>query len=310
MSKPTIGLVLGGGGARGWSHIGVIECLEASGIKPDIIAGCSMGALVGAAYAGGRMDALKTWALTSAWPATYFTMVDVSFSGGGLVGGARVREMLSGLGLGGDIGDLALPFGAVATDFETGREEWLQSGPVLTAVRASISIPGVFSPAKVGDRFLVDGGVVNPVPTSLCRAMGADVMIAVNLTSTMNAMRHLDRPTPESVDAWRREVEGSLSALPGGLRSGLARTAVDMFGPKPAQPGYFEVLINSFNIMQDRITRSRLAGEPAHVTLAPQLGSFTSLDYDKAGPIIEIGRQSAEAAMPAIRNLLESSSRP
>jgi len=194
-----VGLALGSGAARGWSHIGLLEVLDEAGIKADVIGGTSMGALVGAAYASGRLAALKEWALAADWR-TVTAMVDINLTAGGLVEGARIVRWLEALELVADIEETAIPFGAVATDLTTGREVWLRSGATATALRASIGMPGIFSPVLVGDQWLVDGGLVNPIPVSLCRAMGADIIIAVNLNEDVLSRPLVEEPLP-SVDA-------------------------------------------------------------------------------------------------------------
>ena len=180
MASPRIGLALGSGAARGWSHIGIIEALAEAGIEPDIVCGCSMGALVGAAHVAGELPALKDFAQSLTWP-QIARMLDVRLSGGGLIAGQEIVAFLRKLKISAPITTYSKPFAAVATDLESGREIWLREGPIDAAVRASISIPGIPSPARHADRWLVDGGLVNPVPVSVCRALGADVVIAVNL---------------------------------------------------------------------------------------------------------------------------------
>src|SRR5574339_324057 len=195
--QPRIGLALGAGGARGWSHIGVIEVLTEAGIRPDIVCGTSMGALVGAAYAAGEHDRLKDWALSLGWREV-FGLMDFTWRGG-LIRGKKLFEfMRSRFGLR-DISALPMPYGAVATELASGREVWLREGHVLDAVRASIAIPGVFAPVLRDGELLVDGGLVNPVPVSMCRALGADVVIAVDLGRSKLAYyreRARDRPEP------------------------------------------------------------------------------------------------------------------
>src|SRR5262249_23080471 len=173
MGSPRIGLALGSRAARGWSHIGVIEALAKAGIAPDIVCGCSIGALVGAAYVAGALHALKDFAQFLTWR-EIARMLDVRLSGGGLIGGHDIVEFLRELKISAPIANYSKPFGAVATDLETGREIWLREGSIEEAARASISIPGILSPARHGHRWLVDGGLVNPVPVSVCRALGAD----------------------------------------------------------------------------------------------------------------------------------------
>ena len=203
MTRPRIGLALGSGAARGWSHIGVIEALAEAGIEPDIVCGCSIGAVVGAAYVAGELPALKDFAQSLTWR-EIARMLDVRLSGGGLIGGQEIVAFLRRLKISAPIASYSKPFAAVATDLETGREIWLREGPIDEAVRASISLPGILSPARHADRWLVDGGLVNPVPVSVCRALGADVVIAVNLNGDLVGRHGMDNHERNAGSATRR----------------------------------------------------------------------------------------------------------
>jgi NTE family protein len=174
MARPRIGLALGSGSARGWSHIGIIDSLIEAGIEPHIVCGTSIGSLVGAAYVAGRLGELRKWAVMATWREVV-GLIDVRLSGGGLIDG----KLIVGLGISQPIESYSKPYAAIATDLVSGREIWLQSGPIDEAVRASIALLGIFSPAQIGDKWLVDGGLSNPVPVSACRALGAEVIIAV-----------------------------------------------------------------------------------------------------------------------------------
>lgn len=304
MSKLKIGLVLGSGAARGWAHIGVLDGLIAAGLAPDMVAGTSMGALVGGAFASGRFDALRDWAMAADRRAVA-SLVDVSLLSGGLVDGVRIVEWLSGLSLSGKIEDLETPFAAVATDLETGREIWLRDGPLDQAIRASISLPGIFSPVHLGGRWLVDGGLVNPVPVSLCRAMGADFVIAVNLNEDLLGRRLLP-----DVAVAKPETNGNgngnwiemIRTMPTALAGQISQ--FKLFGSGTA-PGYFDVLGNSLNIMQDQITRSRLAGEPPHVMVLPSVMDIGVMDFHRASEGIDAGRIALDHALPLIREKLD-----
>lgn len=312
MAKPSIALALGSGAARGWAHIGVIDALVDAGIKPDMICGTSMGALVGAVYAGGRLDALRDWALGADWRAIA-GLVDVSVLTGGLVDGVHIVKWLGGLGLPETIEDLALPFAAVATDISTGREIWLQAGPLATAVRASIGMPGVFSPTKVDGRWLSDGGLVNPVPVSLGRAMGADFIIAVNLNEDLLGRRLVSEPElpPEGAAASPTKPPNGfleqIAAIPAALRAQLS--SLNVFGGGSTTPSYFDVLTNAIDIMQDHITRSRLAGEPPHVMVAPRVTEIGLMDFHRGAEAIAQGRAAVEQMLPVIESKLSGRSR-
>lgn len=299
MHKPKIGLALGGGAARGWSHIGVIDALTEAGINPDIVCGTSMGALVGGVYASGRLAALRDWAL-AADRRIVTSLVDVAFMAGGLIDGVRIVEWLGKLEIAKAIEDLDMPYGAVATDISTGREMWLRSGALGRAIRASIAMPGIFSPIQIDDVWMVDGGLVNPVPVSLCRAMGADFVIAVNVNEDLLGRRLVPEPPaaqPEANAPRPANVMELLKAAPAAWAAPLA--SFRLFG-NPATPGYFDVLANSLNIMQDHITRSRLAGEPPHALILPRVVNIGLLDFHRAAEAIAEGRAAAERALPAI----------
>ncbi|MBT0963657.1 patatin-like phospholipase RssA [Denitromonas iodatirespirans] len=292
---PKIGLALGSGAARGWAHIGVIRALRREGISPDVISGASIGAFVGASAATGGFEALAGWVEKLTWQ-TVVSYLDVSLRGG-LIKGDRLIDYFERevTGLGFD--ELKLPFGCVATELQTGREVWLREGSVAQAVRASIATPGLFTPVVQGGRVLVDGALVNPVPVSLCRAMGADIVIAVDLGSDIvgRARRRMTRSVKPVVD-------------PAAERS-WAERLLDRFGLNDAQKGddefsMLDVLNTSINIMQVRIARSRLAGEPADVLIAPRVGQVGPMDYHRAKEAIAEGEAAVTRMMPAIRYAL------
>ena len=233
MTRPRIGLALGSGSARGWAHIGVIDSLIEAGIEPDVVCGTSIGALVGAAYVAGKLGRLRQWAETATWRAI-LRLTDVRLTGGGLMNGRQVVAFLQQIGIDQPIESYGRPYAAVATDLATGREIWLQSGPIHEAVRASIALPGILSPARIDGRWLVDGGLSNPIPVSVCRALGADVIIAVNLNGDLLARRfavELDPSTQPSRRAcrtpscarWRAGCPGARPA--GGEGRGRHRAA-------------------------------------------------------------------------------------
>jgi len=304
--RPRIGLALGSGAARGWSHIGIIEALADAGIAPDIVCGCSIGALVGAAYVAGRLQALKEFA-QSLTMREIARMLDVRLSGGGLIAGREIVAFLRKLNISGPISKYAKPYAAVATDLQTGREVWLREGPIEEAVRASISIPGILSPARHADRWLVDGGLVNPVPVSVCRALGADVVIAVNLNSDLIARHGVDYDERE-IDSGRGVPAEFLTRLVDQMPTAWRETA-SVILPKLAPtgataPGYFEVLMTALDIMQDQITRARLAGEPPHVMLVPRLRHIRLMEFNRAAESIAEGRTVVEHGLDLLRRYL------
>lgn len=325
--KAKVGIALGSGSARGWAHIGVLQALLEMGVKPDIVAGTSAGALVGACYAAGKLDLFEEWALALDWK-DMVGLLDVRFTGGLLEGRKLFRffeQHMDGL----RIGDLQLPFGAVCTDLENGRELWLRNGLVIEAVRASISLPGVFRPYRTANnRFLVDGGLVNPVPISLARAMGADIVIAVNLNSEIvgkhlrsngrtRPLREprdepaLPRPSDEAMAAtdksgMPKDVVQEERAQPEWLKRMMQWFSADDNDAPPQDnlPGLMEVVATAINIMQDRVTRSRMAGDPPDLVLSPRLSHIAIMEYYRAREAIDEGRQAVYLAKPQIEALL------
>ena len=291
--SPRVGLALGSGSARGWSHIGVIRVLECAGVSPDIVCGTSIGALVGAAYAAGEVDRLEAWVRTLTRQAVV-GFLDVRF-GGGLIAGAKLFDYIRARFTDPGITRLGKIYGAVATELATGREVWLRDGPVLEAVRASIAIPGLFTPAQQGGRLLVDGGLVNPVPVSLCRALGADKVIAVALNG--DELERCPREAPRSDEASTR-----VAALVSRLRTERRPKARK---PEVPSPSMLDVLTTSLDIMQVSISRSRLAGEPPDVVIRPRLSDFALMDFHRAEEAIAEGQRAAEQALPEITDLLE-----
>lgn len=298
-----LGLALGSGSARGWSHIGVIRALERAGYAPDVICGTSIGALVGAVHAAGRLDWLEAWTRQLDWNGVV-SLLDFRM-GGGLIEGARLtrffRRQFQDLG----IEQLQRPFGCVATELGSGREVWLREGPVIEAVRASVALPGLFAPASVGGRLLVDGGLVNPVPVSLCRALGADVVVAVDLNWDLIGRRAHSGGGSQTESAVAADDMPSLltspkAALLARLRP-VARPRDDRSGQAPSM---MDVLATSLNIMQVRITQSRLAGEPADVIIRPRLAEVAAMDFHRAAHAIAQGEAAAAHALAQIADVL------
>jgi NTE family protein len=304
MAAPRIGLALGSGAARGWSHIGIIDALGEVGIEADIVCGTSIGSLVGAAYVAGRLAELRRWAENVTWR-EIVALMDIRLSGGGVIDGSRVVAWLRGLGVDEPIESYAKRYAAIATDLATGREVWFERGPILDAVRASIALPGLLSPAQIDERWLVDGGLSNPVPVSVCRALGADVIIAVNLNGDLLGRPFAgespaDATSPAHIS--NEFVAYVLEQMPPGLRDQGTQIVQRLLSRQPVAPGYFQVLTNSINIMQDYITRARLAGEPPHVMLAPRLSDIGLMEFNRAAEAITEGRCCVEQAMPILRH--------
>ena len=293
-SAPRLGLALGGGSARGWAHIGVIRALEEAGLAPRVVAGCSIGAVVGACYAAGRLDRLEAFA-RSLTRGRVVRLVDPRLPGSGLIAGNRLRRRLLT-----DLGDsrietLRIPFGCVATEFGTGAETAFTEGPLVEAVRASYAIPGLFPPVDIAGRFFMDGTLVNPVPVALARALGADVVVCVNLNGDTGGpvVREVTAPAPR---------RGILHAMRGRL-PGLSRAA-----PEAPLPGIASVVLDAFNITQDRISRARLERDPPDVAIGPDVAAFGLFDFHRAEHGIALGHHAARAALPRIRAALEGAS--
>lgn len=280
---PRVGLALGGGSARGWAHIGVIRALEEAGISPTVVAGCSIGAVVGASYAAGGLDRLETFA-RALTKRRVVGLLDPRLPGSGLIAGNRLRQRLAA-----DLGerriqDLPVRFGCVATEFGSGREIHLARGPLVEAVRASYAIPGLFPPVASDGRLLMDGTLVNPVPVALARALGADLVICVNLNGDTGGPVAREVVTPP--------------------RRGLLRLVRGRSAPEPAAPGIARVVLDAFNITQDRISRARLERDPPDVAIGPNVAGFGLFDFHRAAEGIALGHRAARAALPAIRAAL------
>lgn len=294
--QPLIGLALGAGAARGWSHIGVLRELAEHGIQPDIVAGTSIGAVVGGCYAAGRLDQIEVFA-RSLTRRRVFTLMDLSFSGASLITGERLKSALEQELAGLNIEDVPTPFAAVATEVGTGHEVWLQRGSLAQAIRASYALPGIFEPVRVGDRWLFDGALVNPVPVTVCRALGAEFVIAVNVTADTMYRARVIRDDPV---AQRKAAE----AGPFGEKPDVS--FVDRILPRyfdrqaGEAPNVATAMIDAFNIIQDRILRSRLAGDPPDATITARMEDIGMFDFHKADQLINVGRLAAKRALPNI----------
>jgi NTE family protein len=287
--KPRIGLALGAGSARGWAHIGAIRALEERGVKPDIICGTSIGALVGAFHASGQLDKLEQWVGGLAWT-TVVRLMDLTWRGG-LIRGTRLFDLFRRTFEDRDISQLPVTYGAVATELASGRELWLRDGKLLDAVRASSAMPGLFTPVIRDDMVVVDGGLVNPVPVSVCRALGADLVIAVDLSwGKLGAYRDRGRGERER-DVAPREVPGWVGKLTSGwMKKQSAEKAV----AQATLPSIFDVFTTALDIVEMKVARSRLAGDPADVLITPLLPDFATMDFHRAREAIPEGRAAVE----------------
>ncbi len=295
---PRIGIALGSGSARGWAHIGVLRALAREGIEPQIISGCSVGAFVGAVAAAGDLDKLGTWVETLGWQRVV-GLLDMGLRGG-LIKGDKLIAFFERNFVDRDFTALARSFACVATDLQSGHEIWLREGSVSAAVRASIALPGLMAPIWQDGRLLVDGGLVNPVPVSLARAMGADIVIAVDLNSDVvgAAWRNRTPAEPTPASSWSKK-----------LLARFGRNGHDDVETQPEEttslPSMLTVMHSSISIMSVRIARSRLAGEPADVLISPRLAQLGLMDYHRGAEAIAEGEAAVELALPAIRHALE-----
>jgi NTE family protein len=301
--RPVIGLALGGGAARGFAHIGTLKTLIAHGIVPNVVVGTSIGAVVGGAYAAGHLDTLEEWA-RSLQPRNILGYLDIRLNGSGLIGGDKLASQLEAAIGPTLIEDLSVKFATVATEVRTGHEIWLTHGRMVDAMRASYALPGIFSPVLVGDRWLVDGALVNPVPVSAARALGAEIVIAANLSSdvfTHSTTIYSHGPSaevPEAVIAPEPAKRGL------GRLFSAERTVKREFFGSGGRPGISSVMVDAFNIMQDRITRARLAGDPPDLLITPRVGQIGWFDFHRADDLIAHGARAAERAIDSIQEAI------
>ena len=339
--KPIVGLALGSGSARGWAHFGVLHALREAGVSPDIICGTSIGSLVGATYAAGEMDEFESWVL-GLGKRKVFGFMDFNL-GGGLLKGEKIIDFWRENFVQETMEELGAPFGCVATDLQTGAEVWLRKGSIAEAVRASIALPGLFTPVMREGRLLVDGGLVNPVPVSLARAMGADIVIGVDLNADImrKHMKPVDMNQTElkihtrEVKVTELHLEGEESPMPLGqipdalaadaspvgwtgkwkrsmtsvktlsssvIRKGRKEASEDDDDDTPQVPSLVNVVLASVNIMQMRITRSRMAGDPAEILIAPRLSHIGLMDFHRGRESIDEGYAATQLALPALKD--------
>lgn len=302
MRKIKIGLALGSGAARGWSHIGVIKALQKMGIEVDIVAGCSIGSLVGAAYASNRLPELEKWVCSfSYWDV--LRLMDLSWRRGGLLRGERVFNQFRQIMPVEKIEHCERRFATVATNLSTGRELWFTEGDLHMAVRASCSIPGLMAPVLHNGYWLVDGAVVNPVPVSLTRALGADIVIAVDLQHDAHLMQqdllsaHIqpDDEINASADAlsWRERLRTRLG------RAAARRSVV--------APTAMEIMTTSIQVLENRLKRNRMAGDPPDILIQPFCPQISTLDFHRASSAIAAGQQAVEKKTDELLPLVQSS---
>ena len=354
MPRPKIGIALGAGVARGWTHIGVLRALSRAGIEADIISGTSIGALVGGCHAAGKLDPLEDFA-RSLTRRRMLSLLDFRFRSSGLIGDAKLAELMRAQLADTRIEDLGKRFVGVATELTTGHELWLHHGNLIQAIRASYALPGVFSPIAVDGRWLIDGALVNPVPVSVARALGARVVIAVNLNNDPfdpaarrraheasfpgylrssapvmpedDLFREIEEQMQEEAEAEAEEeaeAEAETEMLTGAASPAVTERIKQRFkglrwrprspeqelmrrviGGQKREPGIASVMLASLNIVQDRLARMRMAGDPPDFMIAPKVGHLSLLDFDRADELIRLGEEAAEEAIPQIHEIIE-----
>lgn len=287
LPKPKLALALGGGAARGWAHIGVLKALDEEGIEVGMIAGTSIGALVGGCYIAGKLDELEGFA-RSLTMRRMAALLDFTIGGGGLFAGLRLTKRMQEHLEGMDIEHLDRRFVAVATEIRTGHEVWIDSGSLITALRASYALPGIFEPVQCGNRLLVDGALVNPVPVSVCRAYEQPLVIAVNLHYDLYGrsavVKHVASP-PSPIE---RQMQSQHEAT------------------QPSHLGLTGVMVEAFNIIQDRISRARLAGDPPDLALQPRLSDIGLSEFHRAAEAIDRGYEEAKAKIGEIKRMQDA----
>lgn len=304
MAGAKIGLALGGGAARGWAHIGVLRALKAAGIEPDIIAGTSIGAVVGGCAIAGHLDQLEDFA-RELTVRRVFGYLDLNLTGTGLISGQRLCERLDRHLGDRRIEDLNKSFAAVATEIGSGHEVWLRRGRMVDAIRASYALPGIFKPVKIDGRWLFDGALVNPIPVSVCRAMGARYVIAVNLNFDISSRAAAGAAILPDANA---DPDPQIEPAPVKGKNGIAVRRLLMrqvFGTGEDAPGISTVVIDAFNIVQDRIARSRLAGDPPDAMITPRLHGIGLFDFHRAEDLIARGEAAAQRAIDDIGRELQ-----
>lgn len=301
--QPVLGIALGAGAARGWSHIGVLLELNAQGIFPDVVAGTSIGAVVGGSYAAGKLKEMEHFA-RNLTKKRVLSMMDVSFSGVSFLGGERLRRELEREFSGLSFEQLDKRFATVATEFGTGHEIWLTKGDVADAIRASYALPGIFEPVKINGRWLFDGALVNPIPVTLCRALGAEVVVAVNLvsdTTFRGTVIHDPMSIEPMLEKYHFSGAGLGQTLSARIFGGMGGNLRRLFGKREdGAPGIANAMMDAFNIAQGRISRSRLAGDPPDVLINARLGKVGLFDFHRADELIAIGREATRRVLPEI----------
>lgn len=295
---PGLALALGGGMSRGFAHIGVLNCLQRHGIRPTLVAGTSIGAVVGGCYLAGKLKDLEEWAL-SLTRFKIFSYLDFRVRSAGLIGGHRLTNLLEHYFKGMNIEDLPHPFITIAADLVTGHEVWIRKGDLIEAMRASFALPGVFPPVERNHRFLVDGALINPVPVAPCQAMGARMTIGVDLHTDIIGKAAKPGQPYQTITGF--DLFNDKDVPPEEQKKITTSLTRRLFRREENNPSLFGTMISALGIMQDRLTRSRLAGDPPDIHIKPQIGHIGLLEFERAKELIAAGDAATELLIPEIR---------
>jgi NTE family protein len=313
--QKKIGLALGSGGARGWAHLGVLQRLSELGIVPHCVAGTSIGSIAAALYATDSLATMEDLATHLDWKRVAQLFLEVKFPRSGLLTGKNFIHMLKSIIPVRQIEDLRLPYAAVATDLETEKEVVLCSGNLFDAIRASIGIPGIFTPTRLSGKYLVDGGLVNPLPVSVCRAMGADLVIAVdiNLRAAPHT-RKLAKPQPAPPEPSVRitQLIATLGKLMPQMQAPMEDTALRWLTPKTKSDDaltIFDVLTRSFRLAENQITRRELELNPPDLLIQPEVGNIMTLEFHRGPEAIAAGIRAVNECLPLLHSFLPTANR-
>ncbi len=297
--QPGLGLALGSGMSRGLAHIGVLKVLNKHNIFPSIVAGTSIGSVVGGCYLAGKLDDFEEWAL-SLNRLKILSYLDFRVRSAGLVGGKRLKKTLGEHFDDTQFKDLPHKFVCIATDLATGHEVWLRDGNLMEAMTASFALPGVFPPVSIDGRNLVDGALVNPCPISPCQALGARMTIAIDLNTDLIGKSTKPGANYQTIAGF--DVFDNKDVPPEQQKkfkaSALSRR---LFRREKHNPSLFGVMVSGLGIIQDRLTRSRLAGEPPDIHIKPPIGHIGLLEFEKAEELIKLGEEATEKLIPEIK---------
>ncbi len=301
MRQKKIGIALGGGAARGWAHIGVLKALEKIGIQPDIVAGTSIGSIVGGCYAAGELPQLEHFA-TKLTSRKVLGFMDLNLAGSSLISGKRICATLETHLKDVRIENMKCQYISVATELGSGHEVWMDKGYLVDAMRASYALPGIFKPVNINNRWLFDGAIVNPIPVSVCRAFGADIVIAVNLNNdSYGKGTVISSHEATEIEHTPTEDESQLNR-----KTTLGKWRSRFFSEKSESPGISKVMLDAFNITQDRIARARLAGDPPNFSIKPRLDDIGLFDFHRAEEMISLGEEATWRARDELEHHLGS----